>query len=206
MTLNPGCKACSVGPALWEAVLKPKRERRSVAHALAEELSHNLQYAVGQRQYMNHDPKSVPSDFELSEIAFNAVGGKFGELRPHVGRIMLVYRQVQALNKLPADYKETLLRERAEKAIIPDVKEAPGHRERIARLDSELNAIVGVYKSGLEVLVDRINELLPKLRRASVPLWRLDYYFRRKKRLSLSDSAETVAALAAQRKREREGE
>jgi hypothetical protein len=190
---------------LWEGVLKPKRERRALAHALAEELSHNLQYAVGQRLYLEHNPKSIPMDFELSEIVFSAVRAKFGELRPHVGAIMLVYRQIQALNKLPAAYKETLLRYNAENTTIPEVNADPSRGGRIAELDRELNSMLGVYKSGLEVIVGRVNTLLPRLRRAAVPLWRLDYYLRPKKLLSITEAAENVATLAAQRKRELEG-
>ena len=49
-----------------------------------------------------------------------------------------------------------------------------------------------VYKSSLEKLVERANGLLPKLRRASIPYWRLDYLIRQKKQLTPEELAERL--------------
>jgi hypothetical protein len=43
----------------WEGILKPVRARRSLAHVLAEEVAHNLQYAAEQRLYLDKDNAST---------------------------------------------------------------------------------------------------------------------------------------------------
>jgi hypothetical protein len=109
---------------------------------------------------------------------------------------VLLYRQFEALNDLPKPFSDAL-----ERFHSPDGQ----HVLTLGRLQEELNAYLGVYRTGLEAAVDRANTLLPKLRRAAIPWYRLDLRLRKPKLLSLEQLGGNVAQLALDRDAQRRG-
>jgi hypothetical protein len=186
---------------LWEGIVKPSRERRSLAHVLAEEIGHNLQYAAGQRLYHEKEPKIIPGDFTLSELVFSAIADRLGELPELTGEIVLCYRKAQALNAIPEAYT-IILNEylHAKEALATGL---PGVSEKYQNAQTAVRAHIGVYRSGLEGFVATANTLLPKLRRAATPWYRFDIRMRKPNLLSLEDLAQDANRLADQRRKER---
>jgi hypothetical protein len=179
---------------LWEGFLKPGRDRRSLAHVLAEELSLTVQYAAGQRLYIKHNPKGMPGDFAICDAVFTAVAPRLGELPDLVGEIVLFYHGVRDLNRLPALYADALDQYRR------------GKPPEQAIHDRQMDSVLGVYRTGLEKCVERANALLPKLRRASIPWYRIDLRLRKPKVLSLDSLARDVDELARIRKQQLRGQ
>jgi hypothetical protein len=182
---------------LWEAFLKPAAERRSLAHVLAEEIAHNLQYAAGQRIYLNHNPKGIPYDFALSRMVFDAIAPRIGELPEHVADIMLIYRHVESLNALPGAFSNAFDAYR--------VAQTAGGGPRTEEHKRDLETMLGIYKDSLERLVNLSNALLPKLRRKAIPYYRPDLRLRRKPTLSLDDLAADVERLVQRRVQQGQG-
>lgn len=175
---------------LWEGVLKPRRARRRVAHALAEEIALALTYAASQRLYVKHLPKGVPGDFAMSDVVFNAVAAQLGELPELLGEIVIFYQGVRDLNHLPVGFAESLRAYRS-----AEVADQSIHQR-------ELDSILGVYRSGLETCVDRANKLLPKLHKAAIPWYRFDRRLRKPRLLSLDQLAKDVDAVARLREKD----
>ena len=180
----------------WEGILKPVRARRSLAHVLAEEVGHNLQYAAGQRLLVDKNPGGIPSDFSLSTQVYEALLPRIGELPKLVGEIVLLYRSIEALNAIPESFTVAFNK-------FHDPEGQPTYV--LAQLKEQLNGYLGVYRTGLESVVNRANTLLPKLRRASVPWYRLDLRLRKPKLLSLDELGRTVEQLANDRAAQRKG-
>jgi hypothetical protein len=184
---------------LWEAVLKPIRERRALAHILAEEIAHNLQYAAGQRLYLEGNPKGLPGDFRLSMLVFSAVAHRIGELPHLTGDTVLLYRRVDALNALPEKFAQALR----------DLNDSSGDswevRERKENARKESDTILTIYRQGLEKVVEDANAILPRLRAAARPWYRVDYMLRKKQTLDLQDMAGDVMKLLERNRRARGG-
>jgi hypothetical protein len=126
-------------------------------------------------------------------MVFNAVAARIGELPALSGEIVLFYQRVDALNRIPQQWASSLA----------EYNDASGHDVAIAarrmREDKNLAALIDVYRTGLERLVESANSLLPKLRRSSRAWYRLDLAFRKPKLLDLQNLAQTVDELHAQR-------
>ena len=181
---------------VWEGILKPVRARRSVAHVLAEEVAHNLQYSAGQRLLLDKNPRGIPNDFSLSTGVYEALLPRIGELPKLVAEIVLLYRSIEALNAIPESFTVALNK----------LQDPEGHpRHVFTQLEEQVNAFLGVYRTGLESVVNRASTLLPKLRKASVPWYRLDLRLRKPKLLSLDELGKTVEQLAVDRAAQRKG-
>lgn len=176
---------------LWEGILKPHRDRRSLAHVLAVEISHNLQYAVGQRLYLNENPKGLPGDFRLSNLVFQSVADRVGDLQDLAGDVVLICRQVDELNALPEGFTRALDQYLAARGTDQ-------RREVEAR--AQLDSILSVYRTGLETLIGRLNAVLPQLRRRSIAWYRPDQRLAKPKLLKVDDVRKEVAAIAAIRR------
>jgi hypothetical protein len=166
---------------LWEAVLKPARERRSLSHVLADEVAVNLQIAAMQQEYVQRNPKGIPADFAFVTVGFSALAGRLSELPTKlVGDVIVFYAALTEANKIP-DRFGALVDER--KGLGPP---GPGSRGRLRhdQLEAELDRVLVIFNGAINATVDRANALLPRLRRASVPRWRVDYLFRRKRMLT----------------------
>jgi hypothetical protein len=172
---------------LWEVFLRPSRARRSVARVLAEEVSIGLEHCAAQRLQLELTPTTLPADFQISANAFDALANQLGELPAStVGGVVLFYHQAKVMNGLPIGYGAVHNRWQA-LATAGDTPERKALKE-------ELERYLLVYKMGLEKMVERANELLPQLRRLSVPMWRVDYLLRKKKLLSIDELQKQVAA------------
>jgi hypothetical protein len=160
-------------------------------------MAHNLQYAAGQRLYLDHNPKGIPRDFSLSKMVFDAVASRIGELRAEVGDIVLVYRYIESLNALPEKFETILDQYRiAQKTSDSQVDEHRG----------DLETTLGIYRDSLERLVNLLNNVLPRLRRRATPWYRIDLRIRREPTLSLEDLAARVAQIAERRTEQSRGE
>lgn len=157
-----------VGATLvWEGILKPRRERRSLARALGTEVGLNMQMIAGGLSLLTHKPNHIPLDFSLSAQVFASVSSRIGELEPVLlADLVVFYREVDALNQLP----------KAHAAALDDYRriDRADHaaKERAQRL---IDSIRTTYSMALERTLRRGNQVLPKLRRTSRPLilrWR----------------------------------
>ena len=170
---------------LWELILRPARARRAVARVLAEEVSLALESCAAGRLQLNLTPRAIPGDFQISTLAFNAISSDLGELPSElIGETVLLYHHIGLVNAIPKTFGESLDKWTA-LAVVGDTEE----RQSLRR---ELDQTLIVYRGSLEKLVERCNAISPKLRRKSVPLWRIDYLFRRKKLLSLEELDERL--------------
>jgi hypothetical protein len=165
---------------LWELVLRPARARRAVARVLAEEVSLALESCAAARLQLNLTPRAIPGDFQVSVLAFNAISSDLGELPSElIGETVLFYHHIGLANAIPKTFGETIDRLNGLASSCDT-----GERQSLSR---ELDQTLVVYRGTLEKLVGRCNSLLPKLRRTAVPLWRIDYLFKRKKLLIVEE-------------------
>jgi len=170
---------------LWEGLLKPTRDRRSLARVLASEISINIQYAAGQRLYLNHNPSGIPSDFAMSDAVFEATAARIGDLPPNViGEVVLLYGGLRDLNRIPASFA----------LALREFRSKSGPDQKVVQM--ELDSHFGVYRTSLEKFVERANVLLPKLHRIATPWFRIDLRLKKKRVLTLEDLARDVAGLA----------
>jgi hypothetical protein len=172
---------------LWEGVLKPARERRSLAQVLAEEISLNLQIAAAMRIYLTRDARHVPRDFGFVTGTFTAVANRVGELPTRlVGPVILFYAGLAQANVLPPMYLEIMRRWQD----AQDNKKAKGHL--LPGIEAERDRCLILFDGAIDKAIERANELLPYLQRAAVPRWRLDYLVRKKRMLTTSEVQEQV--------------
>ena len=156
---------------LWEGILRPKRDRRNVAEVLSAELSHNLQMLAAAA--VNARPDSVPPDFALSTMVFDAVADKIGELPSGtIGEVVFVYRYFQQLNALPLAYGSSVDR----------LRETPEDAKHYQQLRREVQSIIDVYNSYVDKCIDRVNIVQPMLLKAAFPVWSLRGWTRKKSR------------------------
>lgn len=154
---------------VWEAILKPDREKRSLARVLSQEMSLVMQNAAVAHLRSMDNPKGISPNFSLPTIAFDAVCTQIGYLPSGlVFRIIQFYFLAKSVNTLPGRFESTY-REFQAARITGGGQE---HKD-------ELDDILALYKQGLEHLVKMANDILPDLHRASVPLWHPEHYFRK---------------------------
>lgn len=96
------------GTLAWEAYFKPRRERKSLALALASEVLDNVEIL---QQYRSPMP-GKQMDWRLmrmSSTIFSAVASRLGELDPYVlAQTAAVYRRFQQIADLHAQYYQTI--------------------------------------------------------------------------------------------------
>lgn len=183
---------------LWEGVVKPRRERHSLAHVLAEEVAFNLQLAVGQLVMFEHNPAGIPSDLKFLNKVYESLTPRIGELDTElIGDVVLFYATLDSLNARPTMWADTFERLRTIQREEHDEVSASITRAQHEReLRTELDVQLRVCKRGIASCIERARTLLPRLRRAALPWWRLDYYVRRKKTLSFEQVRADVAKRA----------
>ena len=140
---------------VWEAFLKPAREKRSLANMLKEEVGHNLQYAIGQRLRHDRNPAEFPADFRMSTITFDAVAARLGELSEHVGPIHLLYRRLDLLNR-SAEQWPTLRAKYEHACREGDLAGAQLENNRLV-------AFLQTFRSELDAVAIECHSLLPRL-------------------------------------------
>jgi hypothetical protein len=176
---------------LWELLLKPLRERRSVAEVLAAEVSLNLQLLAAAKLHAR--PDKVPPDFELSTMAFDAIAEKMGELPPQtVAEVLFVYRYFKQLSSLPKSYSQ----------FVSDLRATPVEAPYRATVEQELRACVAVFNSYVEKAIIRVNITQPLLLNVAFPWWSPRRYHREPSReLDFRELAERVQASMVERAR-----
>jgi hypothetical protein len=183
---------------LWEGFLKPRRERRSLTHVLAEEVALNLELGANHIEWFNHNPKGVPQDFRFLTTVYESVAERLGALPTRlVGEIVLLYAGMDAVNRIPSHFAHALER-RDEMRMEQGRLQGPGVFAKIsvAARETELEMQLKTFRNGLEKAFERANRILPKLRRASISTWRLDQRFRKKSYLSVDQIKQNVAGHA----------
>ncbi|MBK8058531.1 MAG: hypothetical protein IPK33_11910 [Gemmatimonadetes bacterium] len=147
---------------LWELVLRPKREQRSIAEILAAEVSLNLQILAG--MIVRADAKRIPGDFHLSTYVFDAAIDRIGELpTDDVGDVVLFYNQLHDLNRKAALFWRS----------VDDLRALPADSPHRAIVTAELDSTIATFYGSINRTVTRANILQPRLLRAARPWWSL---------------------------------
>lgn len=147
---------------LWESVLKPRRERRNIARAIATETSQNLQLLFAQAHARFEGAGLIPRDFHLSRLAFDAVSDRIVELPPDaLGKVVRLYGLVDYLNDLVPVYSDMVDRRR----------EAPKDAAYLEQLEREINAAIESFNTNLDVAFDAANAANRALHKAGEPWW-----------------------------------
>jgi hypothetical protein len=176
---------------LWEGFLKPSRERRSLAHVLAEETAQNLNLAAMQLNLIRtgRSPEAVRPWAPLSSIVFQAAVPRLGELPYHVSKVIAVYRLLEIVNRYPpmiiAEWDD----------IRPELKGQQPTIEQSQRI-SRLRESLATFENWLDQFKRSSEKLLGELRKASVPWYRVDLRTRKRSEYILPEpeAAEPPAA------------
>jgi len=171
----------------WELVLKPMRGRRNVAKVLSAEVSLNLQLLAVAKLHAR--PDSVPPDFELSTMVFDAMAERIGELPLQtVSEVIFLYRYFKQLNEHPKSYVK----------FVDNLRAAPAADRKA--IENEIRSCVEVFNSYVEKATHRVNLTQPMLLAAAFPWWSLHKYRRiPSKELDLREMAERVLVSQAER-------
>jgi hypothetical protein len=90
---------------LWEGLIKPRRERKSLEAGLAAEIHHAAQYMKSHLELADHQRRRVPPDFHVSTTIYRSVAARLGDLSgEQLGRVVPLYRQFEELNRIPSIY------------------------------------------------------------------------------------------------------
>src|SRR2546427_9038635 len=173
----------AAGSVLLELWWKPWRTRRRVAALLAEEVNLNAQILKLHTHLRQRDPGRISPDFQLSQLAFDAVAQEIGELPPSVaGHVILTYHRFDHLRRLREMFGERSRR----------------WREAEARDRGDVETIMHDTLGAL----DAFNVILDTtLKEAHETLTLLQAHAPKRKRREVSDAeyAERVAASEAER-------
>jgi hypothetical protein len=176
---------------VWELLLKPLREGRSVAEVLSAEVSINIQLLAAAK--LHASVTKIPPDFELSTMVFDAVASGIGGLSSQtVSEVIFLYRYFKQLNELPKTYVQ----------FVNDLRAAGTgsvHREAI---ENEIRTLVDVFNGYIEKAIVRVNIAQPMLLAAAFPWWSFRSHGRPKsKELELGELAGRVIMSQAERAR-----
>lgn len=153
---------------VWEAFLRPVRERRNVAEVLSAEVSLNLQMLAG--AHVHARPDKVPPDFELSTAVFDSVVARIGELPPdRVGEVILLYKFFRRLNAIPRTYEQ----------YVDGLRATPDNAPHLALIRSEIQQCIEVFNGHVVKAMDRCNVVQPELLRVAFPWWSLRRWTRK---------------------------
>ncbi len=97
------------GSLLLELWLNPRRTRRRVAALLAEEVNLNAHLLTLHVHLRRKDPRQVSADFQVMQLAFEAVAQEIAALPANVaGQVILTYHYFDRLNRLREMVRERL--------------------------------------------------------------------------------------------------
>jgi hypothetical protein len=149
---------------LWEAVLKPWRERRAIARALLAEVQMNLERVIELQLVAERNPKSVPGDLSFSTTIYVALAARLGEL-PHslLPHVVVVYRGFDYLSALVGPWHE-----RVQRYYEEDGGAGLRHLH-----ETHLRTMAANYREALDETVHRARDLYPRLFDASKPWFKL---------------------------------
>lgn len=167
------------------------RERRSIAEVLSAEVSLNLELLAAAELHARQD--SVPSDFELSTMVFDALAERIGALPSQtVGEVVFLYRYFKQLNGLPKIYVKS----------VGDFRTVPADSPHRKAIESEIRSCVQVFNSYVVKASHRVNLTQPMLLKAAFPWWSPRKYRHASSReLDLREMAERVLAYQVERAR-----
>ena len=77
-----GALVGSLATLLWEAVLRPREERKSIAAALNSEVAFNLLMLDRYKVLTPDDSEDVPRDFTVATTVYKSLASRLGELPP----------------------------------------------------------------------------------------------------------------------------
>ncbi|MHB1095567.1 MAG: hypothetical protein ACYC3F_05280 [Gemmatimonadaceae bacterium] len=146
---------------LWETLLKPMRERRSLSEVLAADLSQHLQAAAAGHIQRRAHPKTVPGENPFPLGIFDAVTARVGELPSAlVGDVVMIYRILRRLNECAA---------RA--ARLCEQMQHTDHPERAGLFEELLVEHLADYERLLENFGERFATTQPRLIDCARPWW-----------------------------------
>ncbi|MGE0554330.1 MAG: hypothetical protein AB7R55_12960 [Gemmatimonadales bacterium] len=160
---------------LWEGLLKPRRELRSLARVLADEIEHDGQQGFRVMLYLAATKKERPGDLVFSTAVFDAVAARIGELGDVCAAVVLFYQRVAAIRLMPEQYDEDLARLRQIKLSTPtrfETREGPGHTYAIKAIERDLDLTLVAMRDSCKSLGEQARVLVAALRRLSTPWWR----------------------------------
>jgi hypothetical protein len=135
-------------------LLKPRRERKSVGRTLAGEASLNLQMIALQLAARERYPNSIPADFRLSTLAFQALASQIGSLPSDARQsVILLYNRVDYLNRSVDLYGQFLDKLRSTPADDP-------HRLTYER---QVDAAIEAFYRILDTTFDSANRTIELL-------------------------------------------
>lgn len=175
---------------LWELILKPARERRSIAEVVAAEVSINMQLLTA-AQVMG-SARKVPPDFAASTMVFDGIVSSIGQLPPAAIReVVFLYRYFHELNRIPAKYVE----------YVNDLRQVPkGHKGQHDQVQREIDSCVNVFNSYVDKAITRANITQPLLLKSALPWWSLRRWQHGKsKTLSIDEAAQRVSNASSHR-------
>lgn len=142
------------GSALLELLWRPRRDRRRAASLIVAEVAMNTELLLLQAHARKLNPTGIPSDLQLSTLAWAAAGELVSELPASlVRKLVLLYNQFDALNAHVQAFG-TALRERD--------ATTSGSRER-EKAETMLAGIIDVFNTGIDSTLDRGQEVIPEL-------------------------------------------
>jgi hypothetical protein len=148
---------------LWEAVLKPRRERRSIAKALWAEMWMNQPSIIEHQALADREPKSIPGDFSLSTIVYSALAARLSELpRDLLPLVVQTYRTFDYLNAVVRRFSV-----RVEKYYAED--RGAGMR---AHHENHLKTMAANYRQALDQAEVLTRAAAPRLFAAAKPWYK----------------------------------
>lgn len=181
---------------VWEGLLKPRRERRSIARVLLAENSHNLQMMtaasmIAAEKASGSGPQSVPSDFALSTIAFDALASGIGALPGQViGEMVYLRAYYQTLNAMPAAFDAALDSARGTSS------------EQLFKAHGAMTQHIAIFRQTLDKAIHRVGLVQPLLAAEAYRWWvPWERSQRTGQMLNLDKQAETMRNNMAERSR-----
>jgi hypothetical protein len=145
---------------VWELILRPMRERRSIAEVLSAEVSLNMQMLSAAEVHAS--ATKVPPDFEASTMVFDAVAARIGELPSQaVAEVIFLYRYFKQLNEMPKTYV----------SLIDELRALSGDSPHRQTVEAEIKACVSVFNGSVAEAINRCNITQPMLLKTAFPRW-----------------------------------
>jgi hypothetical protein len=161
---------------LWNVVLEPGRQRRSLAKGIGAEVFLNLRQVALASALLRKQQRVIPADLRLSLLTFTAVAPVIGYLDASlVTDLTGLYAEFAAVNRLVDAWAA------ASKEYRQLAGEDVGARHRH---EAHTKNLLVVYQHELGSAFQRANETLPRVRRAA------RYWFMRWKQGSVMDESE----------------
>lgn len=143
-------RLCSAGALLY----KPRRDRKRLASVLYAEILQNAQVILVWSHARQDRPKSVPGDFRLPAMGFEATADLLRYLPTKVmQKVLLLYGQYSAANEAVAVFGEAFEQFQAQKAAGQDTTKIRRH----------MDTIIDTFNTGLDRAFERSKEVLPEI-------------------------------------------